>query len=182
MLFELPSNIVLRKVGTANWLGFLAFAWGTVMLGQGFVPNYSALAACRFLLGLFEAGFFPGCAYLITVSCSDLNGPMPFPQISHDRGESPSCEPFKAALQFLVRIQTQACCFPRLLPKHHTDSEPLPSIVLVHTLRGSTAARLVLSDICACWRFLKSSRLWAHSDARSAGKSIIDHTPSETHC
>ncbi|KAK3719459.1 hypothetical protein LTR37_004317 [Vermiconidia calcicola] len=65
-LFELPSNIALRKVGSANWLSFIAFCWGTVMLGQGFVPNYSALAGCRFLLGLFEAGFFPGCAYLIT--------------------------------------------------------------------------------------------------------------------
>ena len=34
MLFELPSNIVLRKVGSANWLSFIAFAWGCVMLGQ----------------------------------------------------------------------------------------------------------------------------------------------------
>ncbi|KEF56660.1 uncharacterized protein A1O9_06849 [Exophiala aquamarina CBS 119918] len=64
--FELPSNIVLRRVGSANWLSFIAFAWGTVMLGQGFVKNYAALAACRALLGLFEAGFFPGCVYLVT--------------------------------------------------------------------------------------------------------------------
>ena len=33
-LFELPSNIALRKVGSANWLSFIAFCWGTVMLGQ----------------------------------------------------------------------------------------------------------------------------------------------------
>lgn len=64
--FELPSNIVLRRVGSANWLSFIAFAWGTVMLGQGFVKSYAALAACRALLGLFEAGFFPGCVYLVT--------------------------------------------------------------------------------------------------------------------
>lgn len=56
MLFEMPSNIVLRKFGTANWLAFIAFAWGTVMLGQGFTKNYHALAGCRALLGLFEAG------------------------------------------------------------------------------------------------------------------------------
>lgn len=36
------------------------------MLGQGFVKNYHALAGCRALLGAFEAGFFPGCVYLIT--------------------------------------------------------------------------------------------------------------------
>lgn len=77
-VFELPSNIVLRKVGSANWLAFIAFAWGTVMIGQvcqrasqvdreaagqltfcdlqAFVKSYGALAACRFLLGLFESG------------------------------------------------------------------------------------------------------------------------------
>ncbi|KAF1808506.1 MFS general substrate transporter [Eremomyces bilateralis CBS 781.70] len=64
--FELPSNIVLRKVGSANWLSFIAFAWGTVMLGQGFVNSWQALTACRTLLGFFEAGFFPGCVYLAT--------------------------------------------------------------------------------------------------------------------
>ena len=33
-LFELPSNIVLRKVGSANWLAFIALSWGAVMIGQ----------------------------------------------------------------------------------------------------------------------------------------------------
>ncbi|OAG40778.1 hypothetical protein AYO21_05076 [Fonsecaea monophora] len=65
-VFELPSNIVLRRVGSANWLAFIAFAWGCVMIGQGFVKSYEALAVCRTLLGFFEAGFFPGCVYLIS--------------------------------------------------------------------------------------------------------------------
>ncbi|KAL1959308.1 hypothetical protein VTO42DRAFT_2495 [Malbranchea cinnamomea] len=64
--FELPSNIVLRKVGAANWLAFIALAWGTFMLGQGFVKNYQSLVAFRFLIGFFEAGFFPACVYLIS--------------------------------------------------------------------------------------------------------------------
>lgn len=34
MILELPSNLVLRRVGTANWLAFIAFSWGVVMLGQ----------------------------------------------------------------------------------------------------------------------------------------------------
>ncbi|KAH6621950.1 major facilitator superfamily domain-containing protein [Boeremia exigua] len=66
VIFELPSNIVLRKVGSANWLAFIAVSWGAVMIGQGFVKSWQALTACRALLGLFEAGFFPGCVYLIT--------------------------------------------------------------------------------------------------------------------
>ncbi|PGG95220.1 hypothetical protein AJ79_10178 [Helicocarpus griseus UAMH5409] len=65
-LFELPSNIVLRKVGSANWLAFVAFGWGSFMLGQGFVNSFEALTVMRFLLGFFEAGFFPGCVYLIS--------------------------------------------------------------------------------------------------------------------
>ncbi|KAF2100035.1 MFS general substrate transporter [Rhizodiscina lignyota] len=65
-IFEIPSNIILRKVGSANWLSAIAFAWGLVMLGQGFVKDWRSLAVCRAFLGLFESGFFPGCAYLIT--------------------------------------------------------------------------------------------------------------------
>ena len=65
-LFELPSNIVLRKVGSANWLAFIALSWGAVMIGQGFVTSWQTLTLCRVLLGFFEAGFFPGCVYLIT--------------------------------------------------------------------------------------------------------------------
>ncbi|OAL45688.1 phthalate transporter-like protein [Pyrenochaeta sp. DS3sAY3a] len=65
-LLELPSNMVLRKVGSANWLSFIALSWGAVMIGQGFVKSWISLAICRILLGAFEAGFFPGCVYLIT--------------------------------------------------------------------------------------------------------------------
>lgn len=62
-LFELPSNIVLRKVGSANWLAFIALSWGAVMIGQGFVKSWQTLTVCRALLGFFEAGFFPGCTF-----------------------------------------------------------------------------------------------------------------------
>ncbi|KAJ9661449.1 hypothetical protein H2201_006480 [Coniosporium apollinis] len=65
-LFELPSNILLRRVGSANWLSFIAFSWGVVMIGQGFVKSYKTLAVCRWFLGTFEAGFFPGCVYLVS--------------------------------------------------------------------------------------------------------------------
>jgi MFS family permease len=55
-LFELPSNMVLRRVGPPIWLGFLATGWGVIMLAMGFVQNAAALAGLRFVLGLFEAG------------------------------------------------------------------------------------------------------------------------------
>ncbi|CAZ81943.1 unnamed protein product [Tuber melanosporum] len=65
-LFELPSNIVLRRVGSAVWLGSIALAWGSVTIGMGFIEDWRILVFSRVLLGFFEAGFFPGCIYLIS--------------------------------------------------------------------------------------------------------------------
>lgn len=64
--FELPSNIILRKVGTAKWLGSITVSWGLVMMGMGFAKHWWEIAILRILLGTFEAGFFPGCVYLIS--------------------------------------------------------------------------------------------------------------------
>lgn len=66
ILFELPSNVVLQRVGCANWLTFLGVSFGCVLIGMGFAKHWGTLALCRALLGAFEAGFSPGCAYLIT--------------------------------------------------------------------------------------------------------------------
>lgn len=60
ILFEIPSNAFIHKLGAANWLAFLAVAWGLVSLGIGFLNNWVGLAVLRALLGVFEAGFFPG--------------------------------------------------------------------------------------------------------------------------
>ncbi|EFW21374.1 hypothetical protein D8B26_001582 [Coccidioides posadasii str. Silveira] len=65
-MFEIPSNIILRKVGAAIWLSFIAMSWGIVIMCAGFVKTWGPLIAIRLLLGLFEAGFFPGCMYLIS--------------------------------------------------------------------------------------------------------------------
>lgn len=40
--------------------------WGAVMIGMGFVENHKQLSALRVVLGFFEAGFFPGCVYLLS--------------------------------------------------------------------------------------------------------------------
>lgn len=65
-LFELPSNILLRHVGAAKWLGSITVAWGLVMMGMGFAKHWWEIAILRTVLGFFEAGFFPGCVYLIS--------------------------------------------------------------------------------------------------------------------
>lgn len=55
ILFELPSNMILQKVGPANWLAGLTLCWGIVTLCVGFVRSWQALAGLRVLLGIFEA-------------------------------------------------------------------------------------------------------------------------------
>ncbi|KAH7018541.1 major facilitator superfamily domain-containing protein [Microdochium trichocladiopsis] len=65
MLFELPSNMIIHRVGAANWISFIVFSWGLVTIGIGFLNDWISLAVLRAILGAFEAGFYPGCIYLI---------------------------------------------------------------------------------------------------------------------
>ncbi|KAI1393116.1 major facilitator superfamily domain-containing protein [Hypoxylon trugodes] len=66
IIFEIPSNIVLKKVRPSFWLTFLMVSWGIVMTLMGIVKNFAGMAACRIFLGLCEAGFFPGAVYLVS--------------------------------------------------------------------------------------------------------------------
>ncbi|KAJ5517800.1 Major facilitator superfamily domain general substrate transporter [Penicillium expansum] len=65
VLFEVPSNIILKKFKRPSaYLGLLVLTWGIIMTCTGLVKNYAGLMATRVLLGVFEAGFFPGAIYL----------------------------------------------------------------------------------------------------------------------
>ncbi|KAF2734451.1 MFS transporter [Polyplosphaeria fusca] len=67
-VFEVPSNWVMKHyVRPSIWLGVLLFAWGAVTMGFAGVRNEATVVALRFLIGVFEAGFFPGIVYLITI-------------------------------------------------------------------------------------------------------------------
>ncbi|KAJ6589873.1 major facilitator superfamily domain-containing protein [Mycena vulgaris] len=63
---QLPSNLLLRKVGPRKLLSFCVMAWGTAQLAMGFVPSWQLLAFLRALLGILEAGFFPSLVYIIS--------------------------------------------------------------------------------------------------------------------
>ncbi|KAL2833576.1 major facilitator superfamily domain-containing protein [Aspergillus pseudoustus] len=65
-IFEIPSNMVMQRAGTANWLTFLGIGFGAVNIGMGFSNTWQEMAVCRTILGVLEAGFIPGCIYLIT--------------------------------------------------------------------------------------------------------------------
>jgi len=66
IVFQPPATVIARKLGPRNFLSAIVVLWGSVMVGMGFVKSYEALAACRVLLGVLEAGFFPSCVYLLS--------------------------------------------------------------------------------------------------------------------
>jgi MFS family permease len=65
ILFEIPSNVLLKKFKPHVWLSGCMFLFGITTTLQGIVTNYSGLLATRFVLGLCESGIFPGCFYLL---------------------------------------------------------------------------------------------------------------------
>jgi MFS family permease len=60
-VFEIPSNWVMKHhIRPSLWLGILLFAWGALTISFAGVKNTATIIALRFLIGAFEAGFFPG--------------------------------------------------------------------------------------------------------------------------
>jgi sugar phosphate permease len=66
VLFEIPSNIVLKRTSPRQWLPTLTLAWGIVATLMGVTQNYSGFLAVRFFLGATESGLFPGVVYYIS--------------------------------------------------------------------------------------------------------------------
>ncbi|KAI8665924.1 MFS domain-containing protein [Fusarium keratoplasticum] len=68
VIFEIPSNLVLYRVGPAVWIGFQILAWGLVATFQAFIKGqgYGAYLATRFLLGICECGYIPAALFTIT--------------------------------------------------------------------------------------------------------------------
>ncbi|EAQ93881.1 conserved hypothetical protein [Chaetomium globosum CBS 148.51] len=60
VLFEIPSNMILYRVGPGKWLTLQLFLFGTVSTFQAFQNSYGSFIATRFLLGITESGFIPG--------------------------------------------------------------------------------------------------------------------------
>lgn len=81
-IFQIPATVIIRKVGPRIFLSAIVLFWGAVMIvsprnsrhcrfcsqlqGFGFVPSWPAMAGLRVVLGALEAGFYPGCVYLLS--------------------------------------------------------------------------------------------------------------------
>jgi ACS family tartrate transporter-like MFS transporter len=66
-LFEIPSNLLLLRFGAKRWLARIMFTWGLLAAAMMFVRTPLEFNVLRFLLGVAEAGFFPGVIYYLTL-------------------------------------------------------------------------------------------------------------------
>jgi MFS transporter, ACS family, tartrate transporter len=66
-LFEIPSNIILERVGARLWIARIMVTWGLISAGLMFVRTPAVFYLLRFLLGVAEAGFFPGVIYYLSL-------------------------------------------------------------------------------------------------------------------
>ncbi len=65
-LFEVPSNVALHRFGARIWLSRIMISWGLVSMATIFVVGPRSFYGLRFLLGVAEAGFFPGAAFYLS--------------------------------------------------------------------------------------------------------------------
>ena len=65
-VFEIPSNLMLHRIGARVWLARILISWGIVAMLTGFAKTASQVYFLRFLLGIAEAGYFPGIVLYLT--------------------------------------------------------------------------------------------------------------------
>lgn len=65
-IFEIPSNLMLARVGARWWISRIMFTWGIAATGMAFIQGATSFLVMRFLLGVAEAGFFPGVILYLT--------------------------------------------------------------------------------------------------------------------
>jgi ACS family tartrate transporter-like MFS transporter len=66
-IFEVPSNLILARVGARRWIARIVISWGLIASTMAFVQTPAQFYGLRFLLGIAEAGFFPGIVYYLSL-------------------------------------------------------------------------------------------------------------------
>ncbi|KAJ5630254.1 uncharacterized protein N7484_010354 [Penicillium longicatenatum] len=66
VLFQPPMTILIRKIGPTIFLSTIIMTWAVILIGTGFAKDFGQLVGLRVLLGVLEAGYFPGCVYLLS--------------------------------------------------------------------------------------------------------------------
>src|SRR5436190_13256485 len=65
-LAEVPSNLILEKIGARRWIARIMFTWGLLAMSMALVQGVTSFMIVRFLLGIAEAGYYPGVMLYLT--------------------------------------------------------------------------------------------------------------------
>ncbi|KAJ5379380.1 phthalate transporter [Penicillium cosmopolitanum] len=65
-IFQIPATAIIRKIGPRIFISTIVLLWGAVMIAFGFAPTWPVMAGLRVILGALEAGFYPGCIFLLS--------------------------------------------------------------------------------------------------------------------
>ncbi|ORY02799.1 putative nicotinamide mononucleotide transmembrane transporter protein [Basidiobolus meristosporus CBS 931.73] len=66
VIFEVPSNLLLKKYSPSRWIARIMVTWGTCTMCMAAVKNFPGMMVCRLFLGISEAGLFPGIVFYLT--------------------------------------------------------------------------------------------------------------------
>jgi ACS family tartrate transporter-like MFS transporter len=66
VLFQVPANMILGRLGARRWIMIIMFCWGVCSASAALITDATSFVIVRFLLGVAEAGFFPGVAFFMT--------------------------------------------------------------------------------------------------------------------
>jgi ACS family tartrate transporter-like MFS transporter len=67
LLFQVPANLILQKIGARRWIFCILAVWGVISVSNAAIQGPTSFYALRFLLGIAEAGFFPGMIFYLTL-------------------------------------------------------------------------------------------------------------------
>ena len=144
-LFEVPSNLLLHKLGARRWIARILISWGLISGCMMFVQTPTMFYVLRFLLGVAEAGFFPGITLHLTCW---------YPLARRSKVTSPSGISSPATIGWLVAIPYSAAVACMILTSRHSDrTGERRWHIAIPALVG--AAALVVST------FVPQTPLWA---------------------
>lgn len=189
VLFQLPSTVLLRKIGPKRFLSGATLAWGLATLACGFVREWRDLVALRVVLGACEAGFYPG-GFFVSFFFSFLSflffcwiGYTPIIQREGEGKERKGKEKRNycvlfSVLRYSLILPTyhllSLLSGPINLANHHPlslssppNSQHLPPLHLVHALRTPKTLRRPPHPRRHPRRILRYSRLWNLAPRRS---------------
>jgi hypothetical protein len=131
-----PATVVLRKLGPRIFLPSIVIIWGSVMIGFGFVKEWHTLLPLRLLLGVFEAGFFPG---KLTMLCSFLEHYSNTAQVLHTSSPAGTSD---TSSRSVTLSSTSLACFHPPSPVFSVTSS-LSLLATVFRLRPGWASTSV---------------------------------------